>query len=237
MADQCKTCSQLQKDLSQALARISELEAALRDQAAAASGQVTSQPDEAARAEDDADVLALRRERDLMADILRGINDLCVAVDRQWRFTYLNPQAERYYGVPASELLGRSAWEAFPPLVGTIFYHTAHRAMEDGETAHFEVAATLRPGRWLEFRTGPTFQGIVFFGTDITVRKQAEQQLTVLNETLEQRVAERTAEALQRAKQLSRLAGELTRTEQRERLRLAEVMHDHLQQSAGGGEV
>ena len=61
-------------------------------------------------------------------------------------------------------------------------------------------------------------------------RKQAEQELKVLNETLEQRVAERTAVATRRAAQLQVLASQLTRTEQRERRRLAQVLHDDLQQ-------
>jgi signal transduction histidine kinase len=62
-------------------------------------------------------------------------------------------------------------------------------------------------------------------------RKQAERQLKALNETLEQRVAERTAVATRRAAQLQVLASELTRTEQRERRRLAQVLHDDLQQN------
>ena len=62
-------------------------------------------------------------------------------------------------------------------------------------------------------------------------RKQAERQLKALNETLEQRVAERTGVATRRAAQLQVLASELTRTEQRERRRLAQVLHDDLQQT------
>ncbi|MEX0653105.1 MAG: PAS domain S-box protein [Phycisphaeraceae bacterium] len=65
---------------------------------------------------------------------------------------------------------------------------------------------------------------------DTTERKLAEQRLQQLNDTLEQRVTERTAEARQRADQLQRLAAELTDTEQRERRRLAQWLHDDLQQ-------
>lgn len=61
-------------------------------------------------------------------------------------------------------------------------------------------------------------------------RKHAEQQLRMLNESLEQRVAERTAVATRRAVQLRALAAELTLTEQRERRRLATILHDGLQQ-------
>ena len=50
------------------------------------------------------------------------------------------------------------------------------------------------------------------------------------NANLERKVQERTRELAQRAGQLRALAGELTLSEQRERSRLAKVLHDHLQQ-------
>jgi PAS domain S-box-containing protein len=90
--------------------------------------------------------------------------------------------------------------------------------------------------RWFLSRAVPFFdeQGnpVKWLGTatDIHDQKMAEAALKQLNETLEQRVAERTAVAEQRAAQLRVLAGELTQTEQRERRRLAQTLHDHLQQ-------
>ncbi len=62
-------------------------------------------------------------------------------------------------------------------------------------------------------------------------RKKAEAELKSLNEELERRVAERTAVAERRAAQLRQLATELTLAEQRERQRLARILHDGLQQT------
>jgi DNA-binding NarL/FixJ family response regulator/two-component sensor histidine kinase len=61
-------------------------------------------------------------------------------------------------------------------------------------------------------------------------RKRFEEALRELNASLERKVQERTVELAQRASQLRSLAGELTLSEQRERSRLAKVLHDHIQQ-------
>jgi signal transduction histidine kinase len=61
-------------------------------------------------------------------------------------------------------------------------------------------------------------------------RKRSEEEIRALNADLERRVAERTAVAKHRADQLRALAADLTLTEQRERRRLAQLLHDHLQQ-------
>lgn len=65
---------------------------------------------------------------------------------------------------------------------------------------------------------------------DITERRKTEERLQELNQNLEQRVAERTVELENRAAQLQLMSDALTETEQRERRRLAKLLHDDLQQ-------
>ncbi len=65
---------------------------------------------------------------------------------------------------------------------------------------------------------------------DITDAKTTEVALRELTQKLEQRVEERTSEVRAQSEQMRRLASELTLAEQRERHRLAQILHDDLQQ-------
>lgn len=87
-------------------------------------------------------------------------------------------------------------------------------------------------GRERNHRTGGTVRRII--GRGITERKRAEETLREWNATLESRVAQRTAELEHRTRQLQELMLELSRTEERERRRVAVILHEDLQQQIAG---
>ena len=72
---------------------------------------------------------------------------------------------------------------------------------------------------------------------DISLRKQMEQELRSLNQTLEERVKERTALAETRLAELQRLATQMIDAEERERQRIAHLLHDDLQQILVGARL
>ncbi|MDB5794051.1 MAG: domain S-box protein [Noviherbaspirillum sp.] len=58
---------------------------------------------------------------DRFADTLDSMTDAFYTLDKEWRFTYLNKEAERYFQRPRAELIGKVVWEEFKDLLGTTF--------------------------------------------------------------------------------------------------------------------
>ncbi len=99
---------------------------------------------------------------------------------------------------------------------------------KDGSTLYALGHAVLLKNE----QTGePYIQGVA---VDITDFKQAEEALLEVTRTLENRVAQRTAELQRRAQQLQKMTLELSEAEDRERRRLAVILHDDLQQQLAG---
>jgi PAS domain S-box-containing protein len=52
--------------------------------------------------------------------LLESVGEGLFVVDPSWRITHFNAAAERIVGVRRAQVLGRSLWEAFPALLGTV---------------------------------------------------------------------------------------------------------------------
>lgn len=91
---------------------------------------------------------------------------------------------------------------------------------------------TVRETAWANIRISDGRQ--VGIGIDMTERKRMERELRRLNRTLEARVAERSAVAEARARELESMTGQLIEAEERERRRIADLLHDDLQQMLAG---
>ena len=86
--------------------------------------------------------------------ILESITDAFFALDRDWRFTYLNDQAERLLSRARADLLGKNVWDEFPAAVGTDFDRQYHRAVDERTAVAFEAYYPPPLDTW--FEVGPT---------------------------------------------------------------------------------
>lgn len=184
---------------------------------------------------------ATAREKNEDLDRIFNLSsDLLALVATDGRILRVNPAFQLVLGYDPQSLMNRSFIELVHP---------------DDLGATLQVMAELKAGRsvldfvnrnrrqdgsfrWLEWRATPSRGDVICaLARDITDRRRTEDALRASEEELkrahtelELKVQRRTAQLQQRTMQLRALASELTLAEERERRRVAGMMHDHLQQ-------
>src|SRR5262245_2938000 len=76
--------------------------------------------------------------RRLLASVFERVTDAFVALDRNWRYTYVNARAAQIFGRRPEDLVGKHIWTEFPTGVGQPFYHAYQRAMAEQRPIHLE---------------------------------------------------------------------------------------------------
>ncbi|HXX42007.1 MAG TPA: response regulator [Chthoniobacterales bacterium] len=111
-----------------------------------------------------------------MVDILENTSDGFLALDRNWRFSYLNAQAEVMLGQSRADLLGRDVRMEYPSFVGSIFEHNYARVMRDQIAVDFEALDSRTGKKCYEVKAYPNGGGVSVFFRDITERKRLEEE-------------------------------------------------------------
>ncbi len=183
---------------------------------------------------------ALRESEERYRTLFDAAPD-AIVVHRDGRFLAANDALLRLAGAGSfQELAGRTILDFFRPGERQQAAERVRQALAgqrlpirectlvrlDGR----EVVVELHTGP-IDFQGGPAVQTII---RDITERLGAEKALHELNAALERKVAERTAELEHRARQLQKLTLELSQAQERERKRVAEILHEDLQQQIAG---
>ena len=107
-----------------------------------------------------------------LSQVLEVTRDAVLSIDRQWRITYMNPNAKKAAG-PLGEI-GRNFWECFPDAVyqGSPYVENYHRAMDENMPADFEAFYPAPLDIWVDIGVRPTAAGISLFFRDITAAKR-----------------------------------------------------------------
>jgi PAS domain S-box-containing protein len=109
--------------------------------------------------------------------VLESMSSAFFQLDQEWRFTYVNAEAERLLGSPRDHLLGQMIWSAFPASVGSTFEHHYRRAVASGRPVSFEAYYPPPLDAWYEVRAWPAPEGLAVYFVDITARREAQDAL------------------------------------------------------------
>ena len=98
------------------------------------------------------------------------------SLDREWRFTHVNAEAERLLGRTREDLLGRVLWDDWPAAINSIFEDSYRTAVRTGVPVSFDAYYPAPLDGWYELRAWPSPDGLSVYFTEITERRRMQEQ-------------------------------------------------------------
>lgn len=115
-----------------------------------------------------------QQERAQLSRMLETLPTAFFSLDDDWRFTYVNLEAERVLGRCREELLGAVVWDLFPAAVDSPFEQHYRRAVETGEPVSFDAYYPAPLDAWYDVRASPSPGSLAVYFLDVTTRRRAE---------------------------------------------------------------
>lgn len=150
------------------------------------------------------DTTATRDEDARIARVLESMSSAFFSLDRAFRFSYVNGEAERVLGRSRADLLGGSVWDLFPEAVGTEFETHYRAVVATGVPATFEAFYPAPLNAWFEVRAWADPDGLSVSFLDVTERLRAQRALEVAHAA--------TADAAERLRLIVRVSEDLSST-------------------------
>jgi diguanylate cyclase (GGDEF)-like protein/PAS domain S-box-containing protein len=115
-------------------------------------------------------------ESDPTIAVLGQLTDAVFVLDSDWRFTAVNPRAERILRRDSAALLGVSLLNVYPEIVTTVFHQEFVRALAEQCAIEIEDRCGCLDA-WFEVRAFPYRDGLAVQLRDVTARRDAEDAL------------------------------------------------------------
>jgi PAS domain S-box-containing protein len=119
--------------------------------------------------------MAEQEVRRRLAQMIEVTSDAIVMIDREWRYTFLNGNAQTLLADPDRRLLGQVCWQAFPDLEGSETGSLLRDCMARGVSGKGELFYGEPLNIWFALQCHPTPEGVVVFFRNITEQKRDDQ--------------------------------------------------------------
>ncbi len=107
----------------------------------------------------------------LRSEILESITDAFYALDKEWRFSYVNAEAERLLKRKREDILGKVVWEEFPQTKGSLLENLYRKTVESQDPDQLEFYYSPL-STWFEVKAYPAEEGMTAYFRDVTMRHQ-----------------------------------------------------------------
>jgi PAS domain S-box-containing protein len=160
----------------------------------------------------------LQVEKDFTQSLLENSVDCIISLDQQGRIIVWNAEAARYAGLSAAQVQGQRLLEVLPEL-GEYFRHEVARALAGEPIDRFNREFRQRPGRYdvhlvpLPSPVAGEAGGVLIILRDVTERERLAEEATQL-----------------RLRQQQEVLAAILSTQETERKRIAEALHNGLGQ-------
>jgi len=115
-----------------------------------------------------------------VARILESMSAAFFSLDNEWRFTYVNAEAERLLGRPREQLIGGEIWELFPSAVGSDFERQYRGAAASGQPTSFEAYYPAPLDSWYNVRAWPGPDGLSVYFLDISEQREMQERTAMV---------------------------------------------------------
>jgi PAS domain S-box-containing protein len=115
--------------------------------------------------------------------LIERVSESFISLDTNWNFIYANNKAEQLLGRTSVYLMGKNFWAEFPEGKDKSFYNVCVKAMETQENIHLERFLSVFEG-WFDFHVYPSVSGVTIYFRDITLSKNAEEELQATHDRL-----------------------------------------------------
>jgi PAS domain S-box-containing protein len=121
--------------------------------------------------------------RDQVVALVESVSESFIALDRDFRFTYVNQRVLDWLGKPRDQVIGELIWDVFPAAAATAFESEYQRVATERVRRSFLVPYPTDAGDiWLDVHAFPTPEGLAALVRDVTELRGAQEALRASEE-------------------------------------------------------